>query len=61
MYSGQLIIDADMTDYGWEIALRFDADSAEAVWSDVDDETLPDLIGGEAAAALIADRERGTD
>jgi hypothetical protein len=61
MYSGQLIIDADMTDHGWEIMLRWDSTSAEAAWSEVDDETLPDLIGGEAAAALIADRERGTD
>jgi hypothetical protein len=58
MYDGQLIIDADMTDFGWEIVLRFDAESMETAWSDLSDAQLPEAIGAAAAAALIADRDR---
>lgn len=61
MYSTELIIDADMTDHGWEIVVRFDAESMEAAWTDVSDADLPGCIGEAMAATLIADRDRSVD
>lgn len=65
-YDGQLIIDADHGPDGWEIVVRFDADSTEAGWSayeegvPLDDEVLRGLapdIGQAIVNALIADRD----
>lgn len=57
-YSGQLIVDADMTATGWEVVVRFDAESMEFSSCDLTDEDLDDLIGTGMAAAFIADRDR---
>jgi hypothetical protein len=57
MFSTQLIVDADWTAEGWEIVVRFDADSMEAAWSGVSDADLPGLIGEAMADAVAADRD----
>jgi hypothetical protein len=67
LYSGQMIVDADMTRQGWEIVLRFDAESAEAGWAAtnenvyLDDDALRVMaphIGTTIIEALIADRKQ---
>jgi hypothetical protein len=56
-----LIIDADWTFHGWDIAIREDADSCEGNWSGVPDDALPALIGPVAAAVLIARRNHPSE
>ena len=57
MYSGQLIIDADYTAFGWEIALRWDCESMEVAWCGVSDAVLPEVVGQSAAISLVTDRD----
>lgn len=58
MFCSNLILDADHSpDSGWEVVLRFDADSMEGAWSDLTDAELPNIVGPHIAAALIAERD----
>lgn len=60
-FSSQLIIDADEGQHGWEIVLRFDAESMEVAWTDLDDDELRNLapaIGSALVEAIIAERDR---
>lgn len=59
-YSGQMIIDADVTEHGWDIVLRFSPDDMEAGWSGIHDNGLRLLapaIGTAIVEALIHDRK----
>lgn len=51
-FSTQLIVDADRTEHGWEIVLRFDAEGMEAAWTGVSDEGLSD-VAHELGVAVI--------
>ena len=65
-YSEQIIVDADVTEHGWEVIVRFDAESMEAGWSAAEDVPLGDdelralapQIGEAIVEALIADKTR---
>jgi len=63
-YTGQMIVDADVTPLGWEIVLRFGPEDMEAAWSASQDAPLGDEelhvlaphIGEAIVKALIRDR-----
>lgn len=57
-FCSELKLDADYGAHGWEIVLRFDAESMEGAYTDLTDEQLPGIVGEPIAAALIAERER---
>lgn len=52
-----LKLDADHTEHGWEIVLRFDSDDCEGAWTGVTDKQLPEIVGPHIAAALIQERD----
>lgn len=58
MFSTQLIIDADWTEHGWEIMLRFTPEDMVTGWSGLSDVQLAGIFGSEAALALINERDR---
>jgi hypothetical protein len=59
MFSSALILDADHGPDGWEVALRYDAESLEEAYAGLTDEELPGVVGPVIARLLIAERERG--
>lgn len=57
MFSTEVIIDADLSETGWEIVVRLDAESVEAAWSDLSDAQLQSVsaaIGRTVVDSIIA-------
>lgn len=57
-FSSGVIIDADYSDHGWEIVVRLYADSAEQIWTGVNDAGLKFCVGHVLAGILISERDR---
>lgn len=56
-FSTQLIVDFDFVEYGWEVSIRFDAESCEGSWSGLSDLELTTLVGSALAQAAISERD----
>lgn len=59
-YSGQVVIDADITEHGWEVTLRYSPEDAISAWSglagDLELTAIAHSIGNAVVKALIADK-----